>query len=538
VSEILELFASQSKVKRIETEGDMPLILPFPQLDSRQHPLRSAASAHKIGRKGDQPAAPIPLIKKLCDTLNAQRISYCQWKSNWKLHHWLSGEGDLDLLIDRADAQRFVGLIQGLGFKQAEPSSDRMVPGILNFYGFDQEASRFVHLHVHYQLVIGHDLTKNFHLPIEQLYLENVTRTGIIPVPAVEFELVVFVLRMVLKHSTFESILRRGFRRRPSISAVEQELQQLKSKANPARVAAILPQVVPGVDPVFFNACEQSLRTSASLRSRTAARRELQRRLHTFARRSIRKDALLKLYRGVTRTVTKSIFRRPARKKFVNGGILIAIVGGDGAGKTTALNALNKWLGKKFVTKCFHIGKPARSPFTLITIVCLRIRQLLGNNSNRAIKDESAFPGYLQLVRWVFAGRDRCRLYTEARRFATNGGIALCDRYPLPQIRRMESANISHMVEAPRQNEVVRRLLRAETGYYEKIMAPDLLIVLRVDPEIAVRRKTTESEHHVRSRTQEIWEMDWDGSNAYVINAAQPVEDVLKQLQSIIWAKL
>ena len=102
----------------------------------------------------------------------------------------------------------------------------------------------------------------------------------------------------------------------------------------------------------------------------------------------------------------------------------------------------------------------------------------------------------------------------------------------------MESANISHMVEAPRQNAVVRRLLRLEAGYYEKVMAPDLLIVLRLEPEIAVRRKTTESEHHVRSRTQEIWEIDWDGSNAYVVNAAQSVEDVLKQLQSIIWAKL
>ena len=521
-------------MKLVETERELPLILSFPPADTRPNTGRTA---NKVNANGHQPAAPIPLIRKLCDTLNAQRISYCQWKSNWKLHRWLSGEGDLDLLIDRADAQRFVGLIQGLGFKQAEPSSDRIVPGILNFYGFDQEACKFVHLHVHYQLVIGNDLTKNFHLPIEQLYLDSVTHTGIIPLPAVEFELVVFVLRMVLKHSTFESILRRGFKQRSSISAVEQELQELKSKSDPARVAAILPQVAPGVDLGFFNSCEQSLRTSSSLRSRTAARRELQRRLQTFARRPISKDALLKLYRGVTRTVTKSVFHRPARKKFVNGGLLIAIVGGDGAGKTTALNGLNKWLGKKFVTERFHIGKPPRSPLTLITIVCLRIRRLLANTvsqSNRA----SASPGYLQLVRWVLAGRDRCRLYTKARRFATNGGIALCDRYPLPQVRWMESANISRMVEAPRQNPLVRRLLKLEAGYYDKIMAPDLLIVLRLEPEIAVRRKTTESEHHVRSRTQEIWETDWDGSNAYVINAAQPVDDVLKQLQSIIWSKL
>jgi thymidylate kinase len=65
-----------------------------------------------------------------------------------------------------------------------------------------------------------------------------------------------------------------------------------------------------------------------------------------------------------------------------------------------------------------------------------------------------------------------------------------------------------------------------------------LLIVLRVDPEIAVARKTSESEQHVRLRSGELWEQDWEGTNACVIDAGQPAADVIAQLQSIIWANL
>ncbi|HYJ85685.1 MAG TPA: hypothetical protein VEW46_06510 [Pyrinomonadaceae bacterium] len=543
MSEIVEMFSAcaSSNVKRV---GTRPAVLPFPQAEAHQDIAGGDVAFDKVVGKGHSPISPLPLIKKLCDTLNAQQISYCHWKSNWKLRRWLGGDGDLDLLVDRRDARRFVGLIQCLGFKQAEPSNDRLLPGILNFYGFDSDAGRFVHLHVHYQLVIGHDLTKNYHLPIEQLYLENVTRAGMIPVPTPEFELIVFVLRMVLKHSSLESILRRRLSQSTSkINAVELELEELKAKTDQARVLALLPRVVPGIDPGFFKTCEQSLRTGFSLRSRSRVRRQLQRRLRTFARRPQVEDALLKAYRGVARTISQSVLHHRARKRFVGGGLLIAVVGGDGAGKTTALIALNDWLSKKFVTKRFHVGKPPRSALTLICRVMLRVRRLLVKspvNSRRAAENEGtlAFPGYVQLVRWACAARDRCRLYTRARRLATHGGIALCDRYPLPQLRLMEGANISRLVEPRRRNALVRRLLNAEADYYAKIMAPDLLIVLRVDPEIAVRRKTSESEYHVRGRAQELWEKDWEGSGAYVVNAEQSAEDVVAQLQSIIWAKL
>jgi thymidylate kinase len=87
-------------------------------------------------------------------------------------------------------------------------------------------------------------------------------------------------------------------------------------------------------------------------------------------------------------------------------------------------------------------------------------------------------------------------------------------------------------------NRLVRFLLKAETNYYNQIMPPDVLIVLRLDPEEAVRRKRDESEAHVRTRSTELWETDWRGTRAQVVDAGQSREDVRARLQSIVWKNL
>jgi thymidylate kinase len=82
-------------------------------------------------------------------------------------------------------------------------------------------------------------------------------------------------------------------------------------------------------------------------------------------------------------------------------------------------------------------------------------------------------------------------------------------------------------------------LLAIEARYYERILPPDLLIVLRVDPEVAVRRKTDENENHVRTRSRELWKQDWRGTpRAHVVDSGRPREEVIADLQSIVWNKL
>jgi thymidylate kinase len=478
----------------------------------------------------------------LCEALHAARITYCHWKSNWRLNDWARGQGDLDLLVARSDVQRFQTILSNLGFKQALLTGDKQVPGIENFYGFDTEAGSFVHVHAHYQLVLGHDLTKNYHLPLEAPFLQSTVRRGLFQVPAPEFELIVFVIRMILKFSISESLLKR--KRRISASALKKELEFLEMQVDAAQVNALLELHLPFIDSSFFERCKSSLQSHWSIPRRFALGQQLRGRLRAHARVPRIVATLLTLERRMLELVHRMSGSPSRRKRLARGGALIALVGGDGAGKTTSVDALHRWLANKFDTRRIHLGKPPRSPVTWAVLVPLKAGQLLSRllKGQRPIRvkqtDSSAFPGYLQLLHWVCAARDRHRLYVKARRFATNGGLVLCDRYPLVDVKLMDGANIARFLEQIPRNRFVNFLLKAETWYYQQIMPPDLLIILRLDPDIAVQRKVTEPPTHVWTRSREVWAIDWQGTNVRVIDASKPAEDVLARLQSLIWANL
>jgi hypothetical protein len=82
------------------------------------------------------------------------------------------------------------------------------------------------------------------------------------------------------------------------------------------------------------------------------------------------------------------------------------------------------------------------------------------------------------------------------------------------------------------------RLSALERRYYRAIFPPEVLVVLRVDPEIAVARKPDEPPDFVRARWREIWEIDWNEVPAEVVDAGQAAPDVLSEVKALVWAEL
>jgi len=82
-------------------------------------------------------------------------------------------------------------------------------------------------------------------------------------------------------------------------------------------------------------------------------------------------------------------------------------------------------------------------------------------------------------------------------------------------------------------------LAARERRYYQRIGYPDLLVVLRVHPDVAVQRKAgIEPESMIRPRAEEIWQIDWNRTPAVVVDAGAPRDDVLSEIKSVIWSRL
>ena len=103
----------------------------------------------------------------------------------------------------------------------------------------------------------------------------------------------------------------------------------------------------------------------------------------------------------------------------------------------------------------------------------------------------------------------------------------------------MESPQLGRFINAKGNVHWLDNLLiRWEKTFYDRMMLPDLLIVLRLDPAVAVGRKPSEEPPSVHGRSAEIWRLDWEPTPAYVIEAQQTRERVVSQVESLVWTHL
>ena len=184
------------------------------------------------------PTSATTLSGVLFDRLNTSGVNYCHWKSNINLDKSLSGETDLDLLVARKDIPAFVGTIAELGFKALRPRGWGLYPAMEDYIGLDEESGRLLHLHVHYQVILGEANVKSYCIPVESMLLEGQhTQLGV-RVPAPEAELFVYLLRLAAKSSRVPSTKSAAQILRPPATKEKgsewSELEYLRDRADAA----------------------------------------------------------------------------------------------------------------------------------------------------------------------------------------------------------------------------------------------------------------------------------------------------------------
>ncbi len=496
----------------------------------------------------------INLVRELCLLLKEEKVRYCHWKSNNAIGRSATGDNDLDLLVSRADAPKFTEILFRLRFKQAKAPAEKQIPGILDYFGYDNAADKFVHVHAHYRLVLGHDLAKNYRLPIEEAYLDSAAQDGLFRIPAPEFEFVVFTVRMVLKHCTWDL----AFGSYGQLKKAERdELAYLEARIDKGRVAEVVRQFLPYIGVDLFNSCVAALEPGCTAWTRMRIAQRLELRLQASSRCGVPVGTLAKHWRRLGAAVRRRISKSESKYRLENGGAAIVIAGGDGSGKSTAVEALSRWLSEQFKTTSIHMGKPGWSLTTISARAVLKVGQLLGlypteTSLEETVKQKSFLsPGYPFLIRETCRARDRFWLSVKAQRFASKGGLVIFDRFPLPGIRLMDGPQTAWFVDeysngpeagchwSPHPDgRFTQFLIRLEKQYYDQMITPELTVVLRLDPEIAVQRKADEDPISVRERNREIWEANWEDTGIHVIDASKSKVEVLNELKIIIWPAL
>jgi thymidylate kinase len=502
----------------------MPLTAPLQrEFKSQLGYLKPEDRPHESVAPTDAPG----LLDRLAAALEAQQVAYCQWKGHWSAHRWAAGRGDVDLLVDRRAIPAFRSVAGQLGFKLASPPAARLIPGVESYFGHDPAVRRLMHLHVHYRLVLGDYWRTIHHLPIEQPLLETAVPGNVFRVPSPTCQFLIFVLRMVLRQ-----------RGRPLLSlrsrwltGIQIQLASLEGSSDHTELSTLLARSLPAIDLPFFDRCVRSLRGDCGRAERALVPRQLHLRLRAGARSPLWSGVVTA---GMEKLLPPKIARRlvDGRMRLTGGGAVVALIGGDGAGKSSCARELTAWLAGSFPTLHAHLGRPPRSLLTFVVGGALKAEQKVAGLLRRR-----SGGSHLELLRHLCTARDRYHLYQRVRRFASNGGLAICERYPVPENWALAGPSIGELLP-PQPGRLARRLQAAELSYYQRTPRPDTLVVLQLDPELAVLRKPDEPADYVRSRGRLVWETEWSSTGAHVVDASNSFPEVIARLKALIWSVL
>lgn len=487
-------------------------------------------------------------IQSLIGELNSNNLLYCHWKSNIALDQTLSGKTDVDMLVHRKDADLFRTILSRLNFRPARDKNDDPFPSVEHYYALDEESGILVHVHSYFQVITGESLTKNYHFPIEEMLLHNTREVESIRLPTKSAELVVFTLRIMLKHtSVVELLLLARY-----WNQVMMEMNWL-SEADPIPDTLIMVREwLPSINVDLFKECISALKFPSPLFQRISLGLQLRSELRLYARHSV----IRSWWDGI-RKFTGMFYRRvsgsPKGMIPGSGGAVIAFVGPEATGKSTLIKEMKQWLGEHFTVEQIHAGKP-RSTFisAIPNLFVPALRSLLPDLRSTHIESKYAYDEYPEKSQSVFPlffairstllAYDRWKLLTRAFSLAASGNIILCDRYPSSSPGAPDSPQLSQ-VPLPRDRYPIRRrLARIENRLYREIPTPDLVISLSVPLEIAIvrnqNRNKEDPEELVRLRHSQSSNLKFERTSVHKIDTNQSLDKTILGLKIALWNAL
>ena len=481
-------------------------------------------------------------IREFIDRLNPS-ISYCHWKSNQHFFDALIGVDDLDILIDRRQYADVVNILNELKFKRFVIPSARAYVGIEDWLGFDEETGKIFHLHLHCQLVVGEKHLKGIHFPIEDRILTNRRQDEEQQAWLASYydEMLLLMLRVAIK------VRKRNILSSKILSgSTLREYEWLRDYCADFREKVVKEKwLTERIIKDLLNLYDNGFTWSRCNKLKWHIYKDLA----PYCQGSGLYNTLKRNWRELGRVILEIKKRylktrnTLLRRRIATGGITIAFLGSDGAGKSSTIEEIYKWLYQVMDVRFFYLGSGdgqvslLRAPIKLAMDMAIKLGKVKKSNnfSDSKLLTKTGVKDGLARKLWVYTlAKERIKKLTQANRCRLRGFVVLTDRYPQSEFPGLcDGKRLSgHSGLAAKTEDDALRIAR--------LCPPDLVIKMIVSPEEAVRRKPGElDEETSRNLTERVKAIKFSEKTKCVeISSDQPQDKMWLDVKRAIWDNL
>lgn len=474
----------------------------------------------------------LKVYKKFFNRLN-EEIPYVVWKAGHELEISLNGQGDIDLLVELEYRKLFKLLVCAQGFIHAK-FDVLTFPFVEHFYGYDEETGKICHLHVYYKIITGESHIKSYHIPIEKEIIGNRFLNSLnVYEASYQDQALIYTLRHYMKRSCLISFIFWAYEKEDYLK----EYRYIKDGLNSNGKKYQFPGQNKLREDLDFYCLDMGSCLSGYFKGK-----KKNSSIGCYRRFNALEASLKSVYSLGVRLFFKAFQTRKRPDK----GLLLAICGVDGSGKSSMVKELHSWLGRDFDVKVLHLGKPSPVLITLPLRPLLFIYRfmsrknrvnLVGPTDYYSVGTVKKTNGFVWGVRYLALAYERYRLACIAKKLAVKGHkIVICDRYPSNSLGKMDSPRIGQG-----GSNLTEKMRSFELKLYERIPKADGLVFLDVSEEEAIKRnrarvkKDKETDDEISFRHKDNQGLDFCANHIYSANANGDYGSVLKSLKSVAW---
>ena len=487
----------------------------------------------------------LQIIERLLNDLNSNGISYCHWKSNEHLEAAANGNTDLDILFAENQSQRAIEILKRNKFHLFEAVWYRKYKGIADYIGFDKAAGKIVHVHTHFNLDIGEVGIKSYRLPWEDLILENRVFDDHFNIykSSAEIEYLLLVVRTAFKHDIVDSKSNHTIAKHFNLEAEWlydqidlEKLRLLSSTALGNEMTDLIEQIrlAGRYDETLFVSLKKLLKPY-------------------FARHRIlspRRVNYLKAVHFVKRLQIKlrKLFRLPGKapkRSLPHQGVILCLMGSDGAGKSTQTKEITKELSKKVDVLFMYMGSGdgAKSLQRKVIEAFVQLGSKLSSSGKSGHKTtvtenesgikknntQNSLPKQfilsIKAVSLAFEKQNRLKRIDKERK---RGAIVICDRYPQTStVGYNDGPKLYANVNS--SNFILRSLAKYEFSCYNlaKRIYPNIVIKLTGSLDVLHSRRPEMSREEINKKQNGIISLHFDSpTEVMTLDIDKPIYEI------------